>query len=364
MKKFLVIFCMVLMLISVMPFSYAVAAGKISVTDVFAEPGKTVSVDVKISNNPGVIAMRLFVSYDSSKITLVSADDAGIFGLNNSAFNNDINANPYVLLWEDALASKNHTSNGTLAKLKFRVKDSFKSGKTDIKLTLDTSSTFDINLSEVAFSVSGGSISVKDNSPSETQPTNSTQNITQTRPPSTGVLPTSGTEKNTSTDWKKCDHNKLQWIVVDEASCLYEGKKKQSCADCGLVLRVEPLPKTEHKMTNWIDMDSDDESVRKETRECSVCRYGEIRLISPDGTVLSVESFTSNMTTPTAENTDPVFDETSENLVEEDKYESDESADDLAGTKKIMVPVLVVLALLCVVALIVFILLKFKRRDV
>ena len=47
----------------------------VEATKVDAMPGDTVTVDVNITSNPGIIAMRLLVEYDTSVLTLIGAED-------------------------------------------------------------------------------------------------------------------------------------------------------------------------------------------------------------------------------------------------------------------------------------------------
>ena len=84
-------------------------------------PGDTVSVAIKMDENPGIIAARIKVSYDSKALTLMKAEDGGILG--EYTFGNDKKANPYVMLWENGTASKDYTATGTLATLTFKIAD-------------------------------------------------------------------------------------------------------------------------------------------------------------------------------------------------------------------------------------------------
>ena len=122
--------------------------------------GETVTVPVEITGNPGIVAMRLFVQYDASKLQLVSVTDGGLFGSNHDYFGNDITENPYTLLWEDALSKTNYTANGQLAEVSFRILDTAEAGKADITIALDTGSTFNVNVQNVPFTTQNGSVQI------------------------------------------------------------------------------------------------------------------------------------------------------------------------------------------------------------
>lgn len=162
MKKTASIFLTVLIIISLMSTAArASTQTTIVVESVSGEIGDIVSVDISIENNPGLIAMRMYVNYDSTVLELTEAVDSNIFGTGHSFFGKDITADPYTLMWEDALASDNYTQDGNLATLYFKVLSAPKTGETEIKVEIDKGSTINVDLDEVAFDVENGSVFVK-----------------------------------------------------------------------------------------------------------------------------------------------------------------------------------------------------------
>lgn len=131
----------------------------IEVADTFAQAGETISVPITVYNNPGIIALKLGVEYDPKCLSLIEVIDGGLLGEKNYLFSNDINSNPYIMLWEDGLATENYIANGTVATLKFRVQDGA-SGNTKISIKCEADSTFDFDLNEVAFQTYDGNISI------------------------------------------------------------------------------------------------------------------------------------------------------------------------------------------------------------
>ena len=138
----------------------AVGTGSLTVEKADGKAGGTVAVKILLSGNPGIVSMRLFVAYDSSKLKLLTATDGGLLGTGTVYFGNDLNMNPYTLLWEDALSPVNHTGNGTLAVLTFKILDTASLGSTPVTVTLDKHSTFDVNLDDIPFSVTNGSVGI------------------------------------------------------------------------------------------------------------------------------------------------------------------------------------------------------------
>ena len=132
----------------------------VTVGNVSGLVGETVMVPVEMTGNPGIVAMRLFVQYDASKLQLISVSDGGLFGNGNDYFGNDITENPYTLLWEDALTKTNYTANGLLAMLTFKINDGTPLGKTDVAIMMDAGSTFNVDVQNVVFTTQNGSVQI------------------------------------------------------------------------------------------------------------------------------------------------------------------------------------------------------------
>ena len=140
----------------------AAVSSCVTVGNVSGQVGETVTVPIEMTGNPGIVAMRIFVSYDTTKLMLLEATDGGLFGQDHDYFGNDITNNPYTLLWEDALSNTNYINNGLLASLSFRILDTAANGKTDITIALDAGSTFNVNVQNVPFSTQNGSVQINE----------------------------------------------------------------------------------------------------------------------------------------------------------------------------------------------------------
>ena len=149
----------------------------VSVDSVTAAAGKQIEVAIRIQNNPGLVAMRVSVSYDTSVLTLTGAEDGEIFGDGNAYFGNDYADNPYVLMWEDALSQSNHTADGVLVILSFNVSEKAVEGQTAITLSLDNESTFNVNLDTVDIAIHNGIVTVESAEAPQGMPTISIGNV-------------------------------------------------------------------------------------------------------------------------------------------------------------------------------------------
>ena len=143
MKKLLPLFLALLFLLT-LPVS--AAAGKL--TAEAKTTGKTAVVTVSLKN-PGIIATRIFIRYDSKVLRLEKAENGEIFALNKATFGRNTTDNPYVMLWDDGMRRDNITTSGTLCTLTFAVTGGTANGKTNVRVAIDQASTFDVNLKEV-----------------------------------------------------------------------------------------------------------------------------------------------------------------------------------------------------------------------
>lgn len=80
--------------------------------------GQTFEVKVAITENPGIISLRMKVVYDETALELVKVTDQGLLkGFTTPA---PTVASPYTLRWADSLAAMNNTAQGTVVTLTFR----------------------------------------------------------------------------------------------------------------------------------------------------------------------------------------------------------------------------------------------------
>ncbi len=125
---------------------------------VSASAGDTVSVPLRIQNNPGIAALSLQISYDASRLKLLGAEDGKILGSSVFLAGNDLTQIPYTLNWDD-LSSENNTGNGIVAVLQFEVLA--EEGDAEIAVTVNQRSTFNVDLEEVAFAAVNGKVRIR-----------------------------------------------------------------------------------------------------------------------------------------------------------------------------------------------------------
>ena len=127
---------------------------------VVGEKGQTVNVPIVIRNNPGIIALMLSLTYDTSFMTLTGVTDKGLLGQGTSIFGNNYETVPYRMIWEDGLVTKNYSVDGELAVLTFRINPQTTATSGDVIIEVVNDSTFDIDLNDVNFTTEAGKVSL------------------------------------------------------------------------------------------------------------------------------------------------------------------------------------------------------------
>ena len=157
-KKILSLVLSLVLLLAVMPMGavYADSTATIKVAELDGIVGETVTVDVSLANNPGIISMRLDTAYDDSALELVGA--TGGSGFSGMAFGPTQN-NPFVSNWIDSIHPDN-TNNGAFITLTFKIKDDAKDGFYPITVAYSQSNVFDEDYNDVFFAIENGGVHV------------------------------------------------------------------------------------------------------------------------------------------------------------------------------------------------------------
>ena len=71
-KKLFAIILTFIMLLALCPTVFAASNPRIIISSASAKPGETVTVNISISNNPGIMAMAFSVTYDQNNLEYVS----------------------------------------------------------------------------------------------------------------------------------------------------------------------------------------------------------------------------------------------------------------------------------------------------
>lgn len=107
-----------------------VSGGQVKLPSVKASAGKTVSVPITLSQNPGVNAAQLFFEYDASVLTYDGCENGDIF---DECLDNDTGGTVAVIIQSSGI--EDVTASGTLLTLNFTVKDSAAKGTYTIRVS-------------------------------------------------------------------------------------------------------------------------------------------------------------------------------------------------------------------------------------
>ncbi|MBQ9679945.1 MAG: bacterial Ig-like domain-containing protein [Ruminococcus sp.] len=156
MKKLLTILLVTLLVFSSLPIANAASITPAFVVEsINARCGETIEVGIDIQNNPGITALQLKVEYSDSDLELLSIDNAGLF--TDSITHGSLEVNPLTISWY-ASDSKDKSSNGTLAILKFKVRENAQSS--DISISFDPDNVFNSSFNNIDFDTVEGSVTV------------------------------------------------------------------------------------------------------------------------------------------------------------------------------------------------------------
>lgn len=142
-------------------------APRMVVSRSMARAGEKVDVTLSVANNPGIIAASVNLNYDKAVLRLVGVKNGVLFDNNAFAPGKDYTVIPYTVIWEDGLASQNYVSDGVLATFTFEVLADAPTGVTPITLCYTKNSTFNVDLDEVGFAITSGSVEVLDRTPGD-----------------------------------------------------------------------------------------------------------------------------------------------------------------------------------------------------
>lgn len=150
----------------------------VSVGSASGKAGDTVTVNVDLTQNPGVIAMTLDVDYDEKQLELVSASNSGVLNGYNSP--SEYGSGTYRLNWNNALATTDNTNTGTVATLTFKLKEDCDKASVNVSGKGYNSAVNSVN-------VSGGKGTITNTNPTTTTTTTkpTTTKPTTTKPSTT-----------------------------------------------------------------------------------------------------------------------------------------------------------------------------------
>ncbi len=158
MKKIFSAFLAAIMMLSMLPtLVLAVTTPSIEIDSVYGKPGELVDVNVKIKNNPGIIAATLTFSFDSN-LTLVKAENGNAFSALSYTAPNQLASGGQItsscrFLWKADTISAEDVKDGTIITLTFKISGSAEIGKSyGIAVSTESGDVLDDSLNEYILS--------------------------------------------------------------------------------------------------------------------------------------------------------------------------------------------------------------------
>ena len=263
----LLVLCMVL---TIMPAAAAFADGSakttISVGTANAKHGETVTVDISIKNNPGIVALGFVVSYDKTKLEYVGFSDNKADGV---IMNGWLIADKAV--WDNLTAMKDVNDDGVILKLKFKV---LNAADGMVPVTITECTAGNCSEEELVVDIVAGGVESDKYTAVVTPPTCTEDGYT------THTCPCGNSYKDTYTN--ATGHT----VVIDAAvaaTCektgLTEGKH---CSVCNTVIMAQSVvAATGHKYSEPIKVEPTCTEDGYEVGKCSVCQAESAKTVIP-----------------------------------------------------------------------------------
>ena len=174
MKRMISLLLAIIMVISCMSLSTLTVMAEdvadqmtLKVEREYAIVGSTVTLDILIENNPGVLGMTLFVEYDETQATLVAVENGDCLVDLNFTTPQDLSSG-CVLPWDGEFVEAEHICDGVIARLTFEVADTAEADKDiAVELHYDNGAIIDNDLNALYPKLENGGIHVIDYIPGD-----------------------------------------------------------------------------------------------------------------------------------------------------------------------------------------------------
>ena len=281
-RRVIALFLAVMMLASMMAVTvYADGTPTIRVSDAGeAARGAEVSVTVSLESNPGIMSFSLTLTYDETRLSLVSLEHGS---LTSSEF---WTVNGARATW---LASSDVNFNGVILTANFTVLDDAPLGDAAVTISYQPGDIGNYNEEEINFEVAAGGVTVICNHVSDEGTV--TKEPTCTEPGVKTYTCTLCGEVIRTEEISAKGHSWDEGVVTTEPTCTEDGVKTYTCANCGET-RTEAITAKGHTWGEWVltsepTLDADG----VETRTCQVCGATETR---PVAAVVYTVSYNAN----------------------------------------------------------------------
>ena len=163
MKKIFALLLTVALLCTSIPFvASAATAGTVTVESAQASAGETVSVSAVVSNNPGIVSMDLTLTYDQTRLELVSVTNEKFLTVGEQTAEVTLSENltvyPQKVIMNGGSLPQNVTANGKLLTFTFKVREDAPLG--DAFVALDSTDIINVDVEQVPFTFVDGTVSV------------------------------------------------------------------------------------------------------------------------------------------------------------------------------------------------------------
>lgn len=158
MRKTMVFIAVLALLAATLPVGGVAAEAEPTFYVAEAAGCSTVTVDVGLRDNPGLVSFVLSVAYDDTALTLTETTALALTSLVVSPAEH----NPITINWCEGSLSANSTYNGAFLRLTFAVKEGAAPGTYPITLSYSPEDTFNKDFVDVAFATESGSVTVVD----------------------------------------------------------------------------------------------------------------------------------------------------------------------------------------------------------
>ena len=128
-----------------------------------AMAGQTVTVDLRVVNNPGIVALRANVTYDPAVLTPIDMVEQDFAGATFGPLTN----NPLTAIWVDAI-NPDVTTDGVVARITFAVSTDAAAGEYPLLVGItDPDDVYNSDEETVTFAMAHGAVAVVDYLPGD-----------------------------------------------------------------------------------------------------------------------------------------------------------------------------------------------------
>ncbi|MDD6708540.1 MAG: hypothetical protein SO152_06505 [Ruminococcus sp.] len=198
--------------------TYAKDEPRFELTNINGKIGDTVQIELNVFNNPGITALSVDIGYSAKDLELVSVEDAKLFedGISTGVKG----ANPMKISWFTT-DSENKTDSGTLAVLKFKIKENAENSI--VTLSYNPENVFDSALENKKFEIVDGKVYIGE-IPTEQNSSETSQSTSETTPSSSEIKPSEPSSSESQPTEPTLNENDIsKWIVKGIKNKIYTG---------------------------------------------------------------------------------------------------------------------------------------------